>query len=130
MRKIEELRERFENIKNIKLKDQKELDKNAVDKVVTELAIRLEDTDFSVWSMHSIDEIKEYLYNKYSFIEIVEFLNNRKGADLKEILFGMYIFECRGYEFAVKEITKALDIIEKAKNNYNNSIAFANIPYF
>jgi len=129
MRKIEQLKERFENIKNMKLKDPKELDQEKIDKVVTELALILEDTDFSVWSMHSISEIKEYLYSKYSFIEIVEFLNNRKGADLKEILFGMYIFECRDYKFAVKEIEKSLDIIEKAKNNYNNSIAFANIPY-
>lgn len=129
MRKMEQLKERFENIKNIKLKDQKELDQNKIDNVVTDLAIILEDTDFSVWSMHSIDEIKEYLYNKYSFIEIVELLNNRKGTSLKELLMGMYINECMDYDFAVKEITKALDIIEKAKYNYNNSISFANIPY-
>lgn len=45
MRKMEQLKERFENIKNIKLKDQKELDQNKIDNVVTDLAIILEDTE-------------------------------------------------------------------------------------
>lgn len=129
MRKIDILKERFENLKNIELKDVKELDQDKVDRIVTKMAIELEGRDFTHWSMYSIDELKKYLYKNYSFIEIVGHLNNSTSAYIKELYMGMYTNECMDYNYAVKKISDSLDVIEQTKNNYNNSISFENIPY-
>lgn len=128
MRKIDELKEKFKYVKNIKLKDLKDLDQNKVDEIVTKMATELEDRDFSMWSMYTVDQIKEYLYKKYLFIDIVELLNKSIKTGNKYLVdFNNY--NCGTYNIAIEKISRSLDIIEKTIDDYNRSIEFYNVPY-
>ena len=129
MRKIELLKERFETLKAIKLKDVKELDQKEVEKYLEEFAQALQDTEFSHWEMKSVSSIKEYLLLKYTFEQIIHNFNHYDGPDLREIAMGFWIDRCKDYNSSVKTITEALDIVEEIILDYNNSVAFDRMPY-
>lgn len=129
MKKIELLRERFENLKAIKIKDVEELDQKEVEKYLEEFAQALQDTEFSHWEMKSVSSIKEYLLLKYTFEQIIHNFNCYDGADLREIAMGFLIDRCKDYNSSVKTITEALDIVEETILDYNNSVAFDRMPY-
>lgn len=129
MREIEKLRERFETLKAMKLKDVKELNQEKLERYIRNFAIELEMRDFTPWSMYSIDEIYNHLVEKYTLAEIVESYNNSTGKSFTEIAMGFLVDRCKDYSSTVKTITESLNIIERIKNDYNNSVSFFQYPY-
>lgn len=129
MREIEKLRERFETLKAMKLKDVKELNQEKLKRYIRNFAIELEMRDFTPWSMYSIDEIYNHLVKKYTLAEIVKSYNNSIGKSFTEIAMGFLVDRCKDYSSTIKTITEALDIIERIKNDYNNSVSFFQFPY-
>ena len=129
MRKIEMLRKRFESLKAVKLKDEKELDQKKVERYIREFAIDLEMRDFTPWIMYSIDEIYKHLVKNYTLSEIVMRHNDSNKKSFTEIAMSFLVDRCKDYNSTVKTITEALDIIERIKNDYNNSVSFFQFPY-
>ena len=129
MRKIELLKERFETLKAMKLKDTKELNQEKLERYIRDFAIELEMRDFTSWSMYSIDQIYNHLIENYTLSEIVISRNNSNKKSFAEIDVSFLVGRCKDYNSTVKTITEALDIIEKIKNDYNNSVSFFQFPY-
>ena len=129
MRKIEKLRERFETLKAVKLKAVKELNQEKLERYIRNFAIELEMRDFTHWSMYSIDEIYNHLIENYTLAEIIESRNNANKKSFAEIAMSFLVDRCKDYNSTVKTITEALDIIERIKNDYNNSVSFFQSPY-
>lgn len=129
MRKIEMLRKRFESLKAVKLKDVKELNQEIVEKYILDFARDLEMRDFTPWSMYSIDKIYKHLVENYTLSEMVVSCNDANGKSFTEIAMSFLVDNCKDYNSTIKTIREALDIVERIKNDYNNSISFFQYPY-
>lgn len=129
MRKIELLEKRFETLKALKLKDVKELDQKKVEEYVRKFARELEMRDFTPWSMYPTNKIYNHLVENYSLSEMVVSRNNANGKSFTEIAMSFLVDRCKDYDSTIKTITEALDIIERIKTDYNNSVSFFQFPY-